>query len=148
MTKEEVSTVINDHTAYLNEQARSYKSLLNSAQEKKFPWWSKLNLTLDSWPVPARPWPIQQLEVILRSLKALLGGELLSEEALAERGQVVGDPTGEVLGDQVGDGGAPRPPQVRRSKVRGAPRDLREWLVLVSLVDSRGRSPRCHVCLS
>ena len=37
MTKEEVSSVINDHTAYLNEQARSYKSLLNSAQEKKIP---------------------------------------------------------------------------------------------------------------
>ena len=57
-------------------------------------------MTLDSWP---RRWPIQQLEVILRSLKALLGGELLSEEALAERaGRVVGDAAGAVLGGEVG----------------------------------------------
>ena len=32
MTKEEVSSVINDHTAYLNKQARSLKMLLSSAE--------------------------------------------------------------------------------------------------------------------
>ena len=67
-------------------------------------------------------------------LEAFHGGQLLSEEAVAERAQVVGDPSGEVLRLEVGDGRAARPAQVRRRQVRRAARQLCEWPDMVNLV--------------
>ena len=58
---------------------------------------------------------------------ALIGGELLAEEAVVERAQVGGGPAGEGLGERVGDGRAARPAQVRRRKVRHAPGQICEW---------------------
>ena len=58
MTKEEVSSVINDHTAYLNEQAWKSKCLLNSALKGTRGLWphrpaaarEMLVLTNECWP--------------------------------------------------------------------------------------------------
>ena len=53
---------------------------------------------------------------------------------MAERAQVVGDPSGEVLRLEVGDGRAARPAQVRRRQVRRATRQLCKWPDMVNFV--------------